>query len=214
MIIKTNIKLLVLLTLVLSICASAVSAQKKPTTTKQNIWQEVKLDVWELKFSIPKDLKAIPQMEDEKPNFSEDDYNESKVFKRSIPKASRLEMYVYLRNFKGETVKTENKGKDYNMTPADLLLLDFIGEISLVKQANSPALEANYYEIDGVNGILEVMNVSFDAGKSVKPTNDIRVIWGTYRLFKGNVQQINFTIEGKRTQLETMKKIIDSLKFS
>lgn len=100
------------------------------------------------------------------------------------------------------------------MTPADLLLLDFIGEISLVKQANSPALEANYYEIDGVNGILEVMNVSFDAGKSVKPTNDIRVIWGTYRLFKGNVQQINFTIEGKRTQLETMKKIIDSLKFS
>jgi hypothetical protein len=167
-----------------------------------------------LKFSIPKDLKAIPQMEDEKPNFSEDDYNESKVFKRSIPKASRLEMYVYLRNFKGETVKTENKGKDYNMTPADLLLLDFIGEISLVKQANSPALEANYYESDGVNGILEVMNVSFDAGKSVKPTNDIRVIWGTYRLFKGNVQQINFTIEGKRTQLETMKKIIDSLKFS
>lgn len=214
MIIKTNIKLLVLLTLVLSICASAVSAQKKPTTTKQNIWQEVKLDVWELKFSIPKDLKVIPQMEDEKPNFSEDDYNESRVFKRSIPKASQLEMYVYLRNFKGEKAKTERDGKPIELTPEELILLDFIADRRDVESADSPVLEAIPHDIDGVTGSLVVMNVSFAAGKSVKPTNDIRVIWGTYRLFKGNVQQINFTIEGKRTQLETMKKIIDSLRFS
>ena len=214
MTIKTNIKSLILLTLVLSICASVVSAQKKPTATNQNIWQEVKLDGWEVKFSIPKDLKAIPQTADEKPNFSDDDFSESRAFKRSIPKAQRLEISVYLRNMKDETVKTENKGKEYNLTPADMLLLDFIGDSSAVKRADSSALEANYHEIDGVNGSLSVMNVSSNAGKSIKPTNDIRVIWGTYRLFKGNVQQMTFSIEGKRTQLETMMKIINSLKFS
>lgn len=212
--IKTNIKLLILLTLVLSICASAVSAQKKPTATNQNIWQEVKLDEWGVKISIPKDLKAIPQMEDEKPNFSEDDYSESRTFKRSIPKASRLEMSVWLRNMKGEKAKTERNGKPIELSVEELLLLDFIGDSSAVKRADSPALEADYHEIDEVTGVLSVSNASFDAGKSVKPTNDIRVIWGTYRLFKGNVQQMMFSIEGKRTQLDTMMKIINSLKFS
>jgi hypothetical protein len=115
---------------------------------------------------------------------------------------------------KGETVKTENKGKEYNLTPEDLLLLDFIGDSNAVKRADNTALEANYHEIDGVNGSLLVMNVASTAGKTVKPTNDIRVIWGTYRLFKGNVQKMMFSIEGKRTQLETMMKIINSLKFS
>ena len=98
-----------------------VSAQKKQTATNQTIWQEVKLDKWELKFSIPKDLKEIPRTEEETSNPSDENFSESRSFKRSTPKASRLEMLIYLRNAKGETVKTENKGKEYNLTPADLL---------------------------------------------------------------------------------------------
>ena len=214
MTIKINIKSLMLLMLVLSMGAYVVSAQKKQMATNQNIWQEVKLERWGFKFSVPKDLKAIPQTEDDKPDFSAEDYSESRNFKRTIPKASSLKMSIDLRNIKGEKVKTEYSGKEVELSPADLLLLDFIGDSNAVKQADSPALEANYHEIDGVNGSLVVMNVSFDAGKSMKPTNNIRVIWGTYRLFKGNVQKIMFSIEGKRTQLETMMKIINSLKFS
>ena len=212
--IKTNIKLLILLTLVLSICASVISAQKKQTAIKQNIWQEVKLDRWELKFSIPKDLKAIPRTADDEPNPSDEDFSESRTFKRSMPKASSLEMSIYLRNVKGEKVKTERNGKPIELTPDELLLLDFIADSEGVKRADSPVLEADFHEIDGVNGSLVVMNAAFNAGKSIKPTNDIRVIWGTYQLFKGNVRQMMFSIEGKRTQLETMKKIINSLKFT
>lgn len=212
--VKIGIKSLVLLILVLSICASAVSAQKKQPATNQNVWQDIKFEKWGLNFSIPKDLKEIPQTEDDKPNLSDEDYSESRTFKRSKTKASRLELSIDLRNTKGEKVKTEYSGKEVELSPEDLLLLTFIGDSRNVEDADSPALEAKYHEIDGVNGVLAIINASFDAGKSVKPTNDIMVIWGTYRLFKGNVQHITFSVRGKRTQLETMKKIIDSFKLS
>jgi hypothetical protein len=199
---------------VVSICASGVSAQQKTAATGQNTWQEVKLDTWGVNFSIPKNLKAVPQTEDEKPDFSEKDFSESRNFKRSVPKTQSLKMSVDLRNFDGETVKTESNGKEYILTPADLLRLDASADSRAAEEADSSILEANDHEIDGVNGSLVVMNATRAAGKSVKPTNDIVVIWGSYRLFKGNVQKVMVTIEGKRTQLETMKKIIDSLKFA
>lgn len=211
--IKTNIKILALLTLVIPICASVAFAQKKQAASGQNIWQEVKLDKWGLKFSIPKDLKAIPPEEDE-PNQTDEDFTETMGFKRSIPKASSLEMSVYLRNVKGEKIKTERNGEPVELTADEMLLLNFIGDSAEVKRADSSALEATLNEIDGLKGSLVIMNADFNAGKSIKSTNDIRVIWGTYRLFKGNVQQLMFSIEGKRTQLETMKKIINSLKFN
>jgi hypothetical protein len=159
-------------------------------------------------------LKAIPQTEGDEPDFSDEDFSESRTFKRSIPKAQRLELLIYLQNRKGEKVKTEFGGKEVELSAEELLRGDFNAGIISIEQEDSPVLENNYHEIDGVNGILMVTNVSFDAGKSIKPTNDIRVIWGTFRLFKGNVQQITFSIEGKRTQLESMMKIINSLKFS
>lgn len=211
--IKKYIKSLALLILVFLVCVSIASAQKLQTTTKQGVWQDVKLDKWELKFSIPRDLKAIPPEEDE-PSQTDEDFTEMIGFKRSIPKASSLEMSVYLRNVRGEKIKTERNGKPVELTADEMLLLDFIGDSAEVKKADSPALEATLYEIDGLKGSLVIMNADFNAGKSIKPTNDIRVIWGTYRLSKGNVQQIMFSIEGKRTQLETMKKIINSLKFN
>ncbi len=97
-------------------------------------------------------------------------------------------MSIYLRNSKGETLKTENKGKELNLTPEELLFLDFMGDSESVERTDSPVLETNYHTIDGVTGLLVVRNASLSAGKTVRPTNDITVIWGTYRLFKGNVQ--------------------------
>lgn len=209
-----KIIVLLLLVSVVALGTSVVSAQTKPVVAGQNVWQEVKLDTWGLNFSVPKNLKAVPQTEDEKPDFSEKDFSESRNFKRSVPKAQSLKMSVDLRNFNGETVKTESNGKEYILTPADLLRLDASADSRAAEEADSPIVEANDHEIDGVNGSLVVMNASRTARKTVKPTNDIVVIWGTYRLFKGNVQKVMVTIEGKRTQLETMKKIIDSLKFN
>lgn len=178
------------------------------------LWQEVKLDKWNVKFSIPRDLIAIPKTEDEKPDFSEDDYSESFAFERSKPKAARLETSISLRNIKGEKVKTERSGKPIELTPEELLLIDFNVNSIELNNTESPILETKYHEIDGVKGILVVFNASFDAGKSINPSNDIFVVWATYRLFKGNVERRYFTIRGKRTKLETMMRIINSLKFS
>lgn len=178
------------------------------------VWQEVKLDKWNVKFSIPRDLKAVPKTEDEKPDFSEDDYSETITFERSKPKAARLETSISLRNIKGEKVKTRRNGNPIELTPDELLLIDFNVNSMQANDAESRVLEAKYHEIDGVKGILVVFNSSVDAGKSINPTNDVYVVWGTYRLFKGNVERRDFTIKGKRTQLETMMKIINSLKFS
>lgn len=212
--IKIDIKSLVLVILVLSVCASVISAQKQQKPVKQGVWQDVKLERWGLKFSIPTDLKETTSKEENEPISTDGNFTESRTFERSTPKASRLQLSVYLRNAKGEKIKTENNGKEVELSPEQLLTLDYIGDSGDAKRADSPTVEADYQEIDGVNGIFVVRNVSWDAGKTVKSTNDIRVIWGTYRLFRGNVQQIMFSVEGKRTQLETMKKIINSLKFN
>ena len=211
--IETNSKLLILLTLVVSICASVVSAQKKPTAVGPTIWQEIKFERWELKFSVPNDLKAIPQGELDKLT-SEENYIEMMTLKRLTPKALKLEMSVFLRNVFDAKVKTERNGNPVEMTAEELLVEGFIMDSMNVKRADSPLLEAKYLEIDGVKGTLVIANTDFKAGKSIKPTNDIEVIWGTFRLSKGNVQHLMFSVTGKRTQIETMKKIINSLKFS
>lgn len=211
--IKIDIKSLMLLVFVFLIGVSAVPAQKKQTAAKLPVWEEVKMEKWGLKFSIPKDLKEILQPEEE-PTIAGGDFTESRDFKRLTPAASRLDLLIMLRNFPGETVKTENQGKEYNMTPKDMLLLEYIGDSRDLESPESPTIEANYHTIDGVEGVFALRNLTPGAKKTLKATNKILVVWGTYRLFKGNVQQITFGLEGKRTQLETMKKIINSIKFN
>ncbi len=210
-----SIKSLVLLALVLSVCTSVVSAQKKQTTAKQNIWQEVKWERWELKFSIPTDLKETTQIEEDKPIPADGNFGEMRTFERiSGPNAPRFELLIDLTSWKGEKIKTEYNGGEVEQSPEQMLTLDYIGDSGDVKRADSPTLEANYLEIDGLTGVFVIRNMTSGAGKTVKPNNKILVIWGTYRVFKGNVQRIAVSIEGQRKQLATMKKIINSLKFN
>lgn len=201
-----------MLILVLSMCASMVSAQKKQTTAKQNIWQEVKWERWEFKFSIPKDLKETTEKQEDEPIPEDGNFGESRTFARS--NASRLEMSVDLTNWKGEKVKTEYNGKEVELSPEQLLELDYIGDSNDVKRPDSPTLEANYLEIDELAGVFVIRNITSGARKTVKPNNKILVIWGTYRVFKGNVQRIIISLEGQRMQLATMKQMINSLKFN
>lgn len=209
----TNIRLLLLLTLTLSIGVYVVPAQKTKPAVKQDVWQDIELDLWKVKLSVPKDLKAIPNAGAEEPDPTADDYSETLMFQRTKPVASRLRLEVYVRNLKGETINTENEGKEYNLTPDQMLALDFIGDTDLLNRPDSMVIEARYDKIDDVNGIFVVSNDSPGAGKSVKPNNNIMVLWGTYRLVGGYVQRIMVTIMGKRTQLATMRKIIESMKF-
>lgn len=213
--IKIGIKSLVLLTLVLSICASPVAAQKKQPPAKQSIWQEVKWERWELKFSIPTDFKETTEIEVDKPIPADENFGETRTFERlGGSTAPRLDMSVDLTNWKGEKIKTEYNGKEVELSPEQLLNLDYIGDIGNVKRADSPTLEASYLEIDGLTGLFVIRNMASGAGKTVKPNKKILVIWGTYRVFKGNVQRIAVSIEGQGKQLATMKAIINSLKFN
>lgn len=209
----TNIKLLLLLTLMLAIGVVTVPAQKTKPAAKQELWQDVDSDLWKVKFSLPKDLKAIANTDGEEPDPATDDYSETLIFQRTKPLASKLRLEVYLRNVKGETINTENDGKEYNLTPEQMLALDFVGDSELLARPDSMVIEARYDKIDDVNGIFVVSNESPGARKTVKPTNNIMVLWGTYRLVGGYVQRIMVTVTGKRTQLATMRQIIDSMKF-
>lgn len=208
-----SVKSLNILGLVLLLTAVAVSAQRKPAASTQGVWRVYEMERWGFSFSAPKDIKEIPSTEDSDSNSSDGNFSESRTYRRSVPKAQRIEISIYLRNSKGEKIKTERDGKPIELTPLELMLLDFAGDTSALKNPDSPVVEAKFYDIGEETGSLVVMNNSPAAGKSVKPTNDIRVIWGIYRLFKGNVQQIMFSLEGKRAQLATMMKIIDSMKF-
>lgn len=208
-----NIRVSLLLIVTFVICVVVVPGQQTKPAAKPNAWQEVLLDLWQVKFSIPKDLKAIPQDDEDKPDSTTDDYSETLTYSRTKPLASQLKLEIYLRNVKGETIKTENQGKEYNLTPEQLLTLDFIGDSELLSRPDSTVIEARYDEVDQVNGIYVVSNERPNARKTVKPTNDILVFWGTYRLSKGHVQRIMVTLKGKRTQLATMRKIIDSMMF-
>jgi hypothetical protein len=214
--IKISIKSLMLMIVVLSTGASLVSAQKmKQTTAKQDIWQEVKWERWALKFSLPTDLKETTEKEEDRPIPADGNFGETRTFGRlNGPAASRLELLADLTNWKGEKIKTENQSGEVELSPAQALELDLIGDSRDMKRADSPTLEANYLEIDGLNGVFVIRNTTSGAGKTVKPNNKILVVWGTYRVFKGNVQRIMVSLEGQRTQLATMKKIISSLKFN
>jgi hypothetical protein len=213
--IKIGIKSLVLLTLVLSVCTSFVAAQKKQTPAKQSIWQEVKWERWELKFSIPTDLKETTEIEEDKLIPADENFGETRTFERTGgSNAPRFEMSIDLTNWKGEKIKTEYNSGEVELSPEQMLKLDYIGDSGDVKRADSPTLEASYLEIDGLTGVFVIRNMVSGAGKIVKPNKKIVVVWGTYRVFKGNVQRIAVSIEGQGKQLGTMKTIINSLKFN
>lgn len=208
---QISVKSLILLILVLPICTSMVFAQKKQTKAKQDILQEVKWEKWEMKFSIPRDLKETTEKPEDEPIPNDENFGESRTFARS--KASRLVLSIDVTNWKGEKVKTEYESGEVELSPEQLLALDHIGDTTAMKRADSTMLEADYLEIDGITGIFAIMNKSSRLGKTIKPTNEIIMVWGTYRIFKGNVQRITVSLEGQRKQLETMKKIINSLNF-
>lgn len=189
--------------------------QRKQAPASSKPWQEVKLERWGVSFSLPADFKdATIVDEEEEPSSDDGSYNESRTYKRATKvKTQQIELSISLRNWKGETVKTVYSGKEVELTPEKLLALDYIGDSNNVQRADSPALESDYEEISGVLGITFLANQRPEAGKSIKSSNEILTGWGTYRLYKGNVQQITFSMTGRRTNLETMKKIINSMKI-
>lgn len=212
---RINWKSLVLLTLVLSVCASFVSAQKKQTLAKQSIWQEVKWERWKLKFSIPADLSETTEMDLDKPIPADENFGEMRTFERfGGTNAPRFEMSIDLTNWKGEKIKTEYNSGEVELSPEQLLKLDYIGDIGNLSRADGPVLEVSYLEIDGLTGVFVIGNMDSGAGKIVKPNKKIIVVWGTYRVFKGNVQKIAISIKGQGNQLGTMKATIKSLKFN
>jgi len=206
---------LIVLTLAFAVFAPHAFGQKKQAPAKAKPWQEVKLERWGVSFSIPSDFKdATIVDEEEEPDTDDGNYTESRTYKRATKaKTQQIELSISLRNSKGETIKTEYSGKEVTMTAEQLLALDYIGDTNTVKRADSTGLEAEYLEISGVVGVMSVANMTPAAGKSVKPSNETLGAWGTWRLFRGNIQQILFSVTGRRTNLETMKKIINSLKI-
>jgi hypothetical protein len=190
--------------------------KKKSAKSEISNWQEIKWERWELKFLIPPDFMETTEMPEEQTVPEDGIFNESKTFKRSIQEKSNvspLELEIEVSNQKGEKFKTEFESGKTELSQEDLLKFDFIVNTEDVKNADTPTLETKYLEIDGQNGLLVTMNASFDAGKTVKPENEIVLVWLTYRVFKGNIQRITMTVQGKRKELDVMKKIINTVKF-
>lgn len=215
--IKFKLQSLILVLLVLLVCPCFVFAQNGKKVAGKSIPQEIKWEKWGLEFSVPSDMKESIKPPEDNTN-SADEYvsGGAKRFERPLNsklKITYLDLSVNVTSWKGEKVKTEFESGKVELSPEQMLQLDFIGDTSGVEKADSPQIEAKYLEIDGQKGIFSVRNLSLEAGKTIKPENTILVVWGTYRVFKGNVQQVIVGFEGKRKDLEVMKKVINSFKF-
>lgn len=215
--IKFNFQSLILTLLVLSICPCFVFAQNGKKVAGKIIPQEIKWEKWGLEFSVPPDMKETSEPPTENPDSSDENIGGGeKTFERSLNsklKIPRLELSVNITSWKGEKMKTENESGKVELSPEQMLEIDSIGDTGEVERADSPQIEAKYLAIDGQKGIFVIRNFSLEAGKTIKPENKIIVIWGTYRVFKGNIQQVRVSFEGKRKDLEVMKNVIKSFKF-
>ena len=215
--IKFNLQSLILILLVLSICPCFVFAQNGKKVAGKIIPQEIKWEKWGLAFSVPPDMKETSEPPTDNPNSSDENISGGeKTFERSLNsklKIPRLDLSVSVTTRKGEKMKTEFESGEVELSPEQMLELDFIGDTNGVERADSTQIEAKYLEIDGQKGIFSIRNMSLEAGKTIKPENKILVVWGTYRIFKGNIQQVMVGLEGKRKDLEVMKKVINSFKF-
>ena len=215
--IRFNLQSLILVLAVLLICPCFVFAQNGKQSAGKSSPQEIKWEKWGLEFSVPADMKETSETPEDNPNSPDENVGGgTKTFERPLNsrlKIPRLELSVNITSRKGEKIKTEYESGQVELTPEQVLETEFIGDTGEVERADSPQTEAKYLEIAGQKGIFVVRNASFEAGKTIKPENQIIVIWGTYRVFKGNVQQVMVSLEGKRKELETMKKVINSFKF-
>ena len=188
----------------------------KTTTTRANIWQDVKWEKWGVAYSLPRDLKLTGETPQSNPTRPDGYFGDTREYERSRggqANASRLALTVDVTNWKGEKIKTDYRGGEIELTPEQLVRLDYIGDTRLRDDPQSPVREASYLEIDGVTGIFVLANAAYDAGKGVNPNNDVRLIWQTHRLYNRNVQRISLVLEGKQKELDAMKKIVASLKF-
>jgi hypothetical protein len=69
-----------------------------------------------------------------------------------------------------------------------------------------------YLEIGRLRGVLTQLN--FGTKHTVPVAEDaVFLDWSAYRVYKGNVQRLTLMIEGKRAELDTMKRILLSFTF-
>ena len=78
------------------------------------------------------------------------------------------------------------------------------------KQKDSENLQ--YLEIGGLRGVLLQLSWSIkNAGPM--PQDTLELDWNMYRVYKGNVQRLTLMMEGKREDLDTMKRVLTSFEF-
>ncbi|MGI8786479.1 MAG: hypothetical protein ACR2HG_01790 [Pyrinomonadaceae bacterium] len=210
------VALLLLTNFQISAQSEKVNGQNFPVA-KQNDWQKISWEKWGLAFSIPPEFKQTSERPKGDSTKPDEYFGESRNYERQNDgkaTAPRLEFSIDITNWKGEKVRDEYQGKMEELTPAQLFEIDYNATKRQMESGKFPIEELSNVEIGGVKGayILAADNLSDMKGKN--PTSRIRLIWQTYRLYKGNVQRILLFVDGQREELETVKKIINSFEFS
>lgn len=91
-------------------------------------------------------------------------------------------------------------------TPLSQLLLSLISSLKDKCKPNGSIEEADFYDIDGDRGILTRKKFYTDE-------KQVYFTWQTFRYFENKSQRITFWTSSLRTENETARKIIDSVKL-
>lgn len=211
-----------ILALSLSAAAALATAQPKKSAPvksaapKPAVWQSVDWEIWGVAFSLPPQLKFASETPENNESRPDGYFGATRIYEKNPPVAAvaNLELMISITNWKGEKFKIDEENRKLELTPEQMLEIDHSADQRNMLQADSPIEAVEYFEAGGLKGTYVLANEKFGKAKVKSPATRIRVLWQTFRIYQGNIQRISLALSGQRKELETMKKVIQSLKFA
>jgi hypothetical protein len=212
-----------ILTLTLSAAAASANAQPKKSAPakrmipKQTAWQQINWEIWGVAFSLPPQLKFVDETPENNPTRPDGYFGATRNYEKNPPPGAtnaKLELMISITNWKGEKFKIEEENRKLELTPEQMFEIDHSADQRNVQQADSPIEAVEYFEAGGLKGTYLLANAKYEKATDKSPATRVRVLWQTFRIYQGNIQRVSLAFTGQRKELETMKKVIKSLKFA
>jgi hypothetical protein len=196
---------------------SKKSAPAKPAVPKTAVWQSVNWEIWGVAFSLPPQLKLGSETPENNPSRPDGYFGATRIYEKNPPRgaaSAKLELMISITNWKGEKFKIDEENRKLELTPEQMFEIDHSADQRNMQREDSPIEEVEYFEAGGLKGTYVLANEKFAKTTDKTPASRIQVLWQTFRIYRGNVQRISLAFTGQRKELETMKKVIKSLKFA
>ncbi len=188
----------------------------RPVDPKTNVssktWQDVMWGKWGLKFSLPPGWTMVDGTTRDNNGVENGFHEEVKTYSGEPPRKGNVQtrdFSIVVTSWPGKTANIQGPTRLLRLEPSELM--DAEQGTPTRWRLSRELEEIGYLEIGGIKGVFKQLNLNL---KPVSSDQTISIFWTMYRVYEGNIQRVELSVEGKRTKREVLKRILTSFTFA